>query len=613
MDPVTRYARDVVARTVVAGRAVRLAAERHLRDQDRQRTEAFPYYWDPAAAQKIIAFAPTFLTIYDGRPFVLPRWLQFSFGSLFGWKRVRDGKRRFKVVFLETAKGSCKSPGAASVGLYGVAFDDEQQAEIYSAGFDKGQASIILNDAIKMANDSPDLSEILEVGTYNIAHVESGSFFRAVSSEHRSKSGPRPYMVLIDEVHEHRGPAVINKLIAGFKFRAQPIQIELTNSGDDRTSICWQHHAHSLDVLNGVVMDESWFAYVCHLDPCEACYTAGHREPQDGCDACDNWTDPAVWPKANPALEDLGLPSRDYLQSQVDTALAMPSDMGLVKRLNFCIWTQSHTVWIQPDVWEACRVASVSQQNDHRACAVGFDMSDKLDLTAGVVALRIEDDPTTEPDTVEITDIEDEQEVSKTFELNFVVELIPFFWLPEDTLTARVSKERIPFDAWRAAGALRVTPGPVIDHDLIYKQFTSDIGPRYRPQRVGYDAHNATQFAVALRDKGKFSIVDVPQGRKLSETFKLFEALVRLKRIRHAGNPVLGWCVANAEPRRDRYENLWIEKPSQTKRIDGLIAAVIALNQLVALPAQRKKRRGALVYTRDGFRPAGSTVESVHA
>jgi phage terminase large subunit-like protein len=600
---------DVVEGTVTAGRAVRLAAERHLRDQSRQRAEDFPYYWDPAAAKKVINFFPAFLTIYDGRPFVLPRWLQFAFGSVFGWKRTRDSKRRYKVAFLETAKGSAKTPAAGGLGLYGLAFDDEREAEIYSAGFDKGQASLILNDAIRMANDSPDLLEILEVGTYNIAHLASASFFRAVSSEHRSKSGPRPYILLIDEVHEHRGPTVINKLTAGFKFRAQPIQLELTNSGDDRTSICWQHHAHSLDVLNGVVVDESWFAFVCHLDPCDACYAKGHREPQDGCDACDNWTDPAVWPKANPALEDLGLPSREYLQSQVDTALAMPSDMGLVKRLNFCIWTQSHTVWIQPDAWEACRVASVAEHNEHRACAVGFDMSDKLDLTAGVVALRVDDDPATETDMVEITDIEDDREVSKTFELNFHVELVPFFWLPEDTLIARVRQERIPFDVWRAAGALRVTPGPVIDHDLIYKQFTSDIGVRYRPQRVGYDAHNATQFAVALRDRGKFEIVDVPQGRKLSETFKLFEALVRLKRIRHAGNPVMGWCVANAEPRRDRYENCWLEKASPTKRIDGVIAAVIALNQLIALPAQRKKRRGALVYTPGGFRPVTSGMD----
>jgi phage terminase large subunit-like protein len=495
------------------------------------------------------------------------------------------------------------SPAAGGLGLYCLAFDGEKSGQIFSAGFDKGQASIILNDAIRMANDSGDLQDLLDIGTYNIAHPASGSFFRALSSEHRSKSGPRPSVALIDEVHEHRGPTVINKIVAGFKNRPQPIQLELTNSGDDRTSICWQHHAHSMDVLNRTVDDESWFAFVCQLDPCAKCYADGHREPQDGCPDCDDWTDPAVWPKTNPALEELNLPRREYLQSQVDTAIAMPSDQALVKRLNFCIWSHAHTVWIQPDVWEACKVDAVAQSNESRVCACGFDMSEKLDLTACVIAMRVEDDSSVKADDVVLTDIEDGEKIVKELAINFCVELVPFFWLPEDTLIERVKNERIPLDVWRDAGELRVTPGPVIDHDLIYQQFVTDIGKRYKPQRVGYDAHNATQFAVALRDKGKYEVVDVPQGRKLSETFKLFEALMRLGRIRHGGNRVLGWCVSNAEIMHDRYENVWAIKTHKAKRIDGLIAAVIALHQLVVLPSKRRsKHRGARVWTPDGFK-----------
>ena len=110
---------------------------------------------------------------------------------------------------------------------------------------------------------------------------------------------------------------------------------------------------------------------------------------------------------------------------------------------------------------------------------------------------------------------------------------------------------------------------------------------------------------MQLRDRAKFTIADVAQGRALSESFKLFEALVRLKRIRHNGNPVLAWCVGNAEPKRDRYENLWLEKPTHAKRIDGVIAAVIMLSQLVLLPPRKRtRRREAKIFTREGFRPA---------
>ena len=179
-DAVTTYAHRAITGEIVAGRAVRLACQRHLTDIDRQRTSAFPYFWDADAAEKLIAFFPTFLTLENGDPFTLPGWLQFAFGSMFGWKRTSDGKRKYQVGYFETGKGSGKTPGGAGVGLFCLRFDDEPSGQIYSAAFDKGQASIMLDDAIRMASASPDLAEIFNVGTYNIADPASGSFFRAV-------------------------------------------------------------------------------------------------------------------------------------------------------------------------------------------------------------------------------------------------------------------------------------------------------------------------------------------------------------------------------------------------------------------------------------------------
>jgi phage terminase large subunit-like protein len=238
-------------------------------------------------------------------------------------------------------------------------------------------------------------------------------------------------------------------------------------------------------------------------------------------------------------------------------------------------------VWISSDRWDACKAPALLDRTDGHACAVAFDMSMKLDLTACVAAVRVEDAPGLPAETIELVDHLEGQEVRKTLNLNFQIELTPYFWLPEETLLERVKNERIPYDVWRHAGYLRVTPGPLIDYDLIYEQFTTDIGVRFKPQRVGYDPHNATQFATQLRDKAQYTTVEIPQGRRLSESFKLFEGLVRVGRIRHAGNPVMAWCVSNADPKYDRYENLWLEKPSPTKRIDGVIAAVMAINQLV--------------------------------
>lgn len=606
-DPVSAYARAVLEGRIVAGRAVRQACERHERDLARQRTAAFPYYFDAAAAQHIIDFFPTWLTLETGEPFVLPPWLQFGYGSIFGWKvwggdartpvdpehAKRAGKRRYIYGFFETSKGSGKTPSAAGIGLYCMTFDDEPYAEIYSCAYDKGQASIILNDAIRMADASPELvaEEGLDVGKYNIANLTNGSFFRAVSKEKRGKSGPRPHVVLGDEIHEHLDGSVINKLTAGFKFRTQPLALLYTNSGSDRTSICWEYHQKSLRVLDGVQPDEQWFAYVCHLDPCETCYGEGYRQPKDGCADCDDWTSPAVWPKAAPALGIVIQPK--YQQDAIDMAQSVPSEYSLKRRLNFCIWTETHQVWIPSDRWDACRVERVSDANpDGRPCAAGLDLSAKWDLTGLTIALRIDDAPGAGP--AEVVEIEgmDEcgQRVVVPVTIDFSVELIPFAWIPEATLIERVKNERIPYDAWVREKKLFQTPGEVIDHQAIYDFIVKDVWKRFKIQRLGYDEKDATMLAVKLRDEARLGdkIVAVGQGKKLSEAFKLIEVLVRSRRLKHDGHPVLAWCFANAEPQRDRLGALWIEKPSETKRIDLAVGAAMAIHQLMLLPSKKK-------------------------
>ncbi len=594
-DPTTAYARDIDAGRIPAGRAVRLAARRHLRDLERQRTPAFPYYYDRKDSLRVIRFFPGFLTLEDGRQFILPPWLQFCYGAIFGWKRQSDGGRKYQYGYFETAKGSGKSPSAAGIGLYCMTVEDEPFGEIYSAAFDKGQASIILNDAIRMGEASEHLRYVLDIGKYNIANVENGSFFRAVSAEHRGKSGPRPSVVLGDEIHEHRDGRVINKLVAGFKGRTQPLALLFTNSGSDKTSYCWELHQKSLDVLEGRVEDEQWFAYVAHLDPCDECFAEGYQQPKDACPRCDNWTDPAVWPKVSPALGIVVQPK--YQQDAIDRALSVPSEYSLVRRLNFCIWTETHQVWITSDRWDACKVPAVSTGNpDLLPCAAGLDPSSTRDLTAFVVALRRDDPPSAEPaPEVAIEGLDEQgQQVRQVYTLNFTVELVPYFWIPEDTLHERVRTERIPYDVWARKEKLFTTPGPAIDHNRIY-DFVLGAWKQFRVQKLGMDENSGRFLFLMLQQQGRLgdNVVSVGQGKKLSEAFKFLEMLVAHRRLLHDGHPVLAWNIANAEPQRDdRTTALWIEKPSETKRIDGAVAAAMAIKELMALPAKRKKPVG---------------------
>jgi phage terminase large subunit-like protein len=255
-------------------------------------------------------------------------------------------------------------------------------------------------------------------------------------------------------------------------------------------------------------------------------------------------------------------------------------------------------VWIPPDRWEACKVPSVSESNEAmRPAALGLDPSSVLDLTAAVVAIRHDDPPSSKPAEEVVIEGKDEQgqQIRLAYTLNFHVELIPYFWVPQETLLARVRTERIPMDVWARTPSpdqpyLRTTKGGAIDHDVIYQFVISDLWKRFKIQKLGMDENSGRYLFLRLRDDGRLGdkIVSVGQGKKLSEAFKFIEILIAHKRLRHNGHPVLSWCFANAEPQRDRLGALWIEKPSETKRIDGAVAAAMAIKELMALPARKK-------------------------
>ena len=64
-DRVTAYARQVVKTGRypdtgdLCGELHILACKRHLRDLEKERTEDFPYYWDPDAAHRVLDYSET--------------------------------------------------------------------------------------------------------------------------------------------------------------------------------------------------------------------------------------------------------------------------------------------------------------------------------------------------------------------------------------------------------------------------------------------------------------------------------------------------------------------------------------------------------------------------
>lgn len=548
-DPVTTYALKVVSGKIKAGPHVRAACQRHLNDLELGPARGLTF--DATAAKRGIGFFSDVLRLnggeFEGLPFHLGDWQAFVVGSLLGWRGV-DGYRRFRSAYIETAKGSGKSPLAAGIGLYGLCADGRPRSEIYAAATKKDQAMILFRDAVAMVDQSPELTRRLsKSGTgekvWNLAYMAKGSFFRPISSDD-GQSGPRPHVVLVDEVHEHRDNSIIEKLRAGTKSDPEALIFMITNSGAGKRGPAWQYHEYGANVAAGMVQDDSFFAYICSLD-----------------DGDDPMRDEACWAKANPSLA-AGIPGLKYLREQVQEARGMPAKEALVRRLNFCQWTAAESPWISADIWlGAKRTYDWHNLRGRRAWA-GLDLGSTTDLTG--LVLWIEPAAPDEP---------------------WHLAAIP--WLPDDDLLRKEDLDRVPYLAWKAAGHLETTPGRAISKLAILRRLTQ-IANTFDLQAVAYDRWRIEDLKQLAEDEGITLPNLVPHGqgyKDMSPALEAFETALLNGQVVHDGNPVLTWCAANAVTVNDDAENRKLSKERATGRIDLMVAAVMG----AGIALQRKE------------------------
>jgi phage terminase large subunit-like protein len=418
-------------------------------------------------------------------------------------------------------------------------------AQCFVAAGSRDQAGIPFTDCKRILGS--DLKVRLEVLEHNIAMPSTGSFIRPVSSEARTLDGKRVSFALMDEVHEHRDREVVNKMRAGTKGNRNSLILEITNSGFDKLSVCWEHHDKSRKVLERVLDDDEWFAFVCGLDPCAAHLAEGMEFPVDDCAMCDDWRDERVWVKPNPLLE-ITIPS-SYLRTEVKNAVDIPSSQDMVKRLNFCIWTSAHATWIPSDRWAACGARIEDDDLVGVPCFGGLDLGQTDDFSAFALVFLLPDGR---------------------------VAARMRYWIPEATL--RLRPER-PYSVWQRAGVLMVTDGEVSDPDHIEAD-VAELGLRYGVREIAYDRRFAEQMRIHLEGQG-LVCVDTPQGFQLNEAIMKLEELVRAGRMCHGGDPVLAWMIANVVLKRGLRAEVRLDKAKSTEKIDGVAALCMALSRVV--------------------------------
>ena len=518
----------------IACELTRLAVLRHV--SDLEKTDS-PYFFGEKQAFRAIKFVSMLRHTsgkYGDKPFNLQPNQAFILAMLFGWRRKEGKKRRFTQAYIEIARKSGKSQLAAAIQIYAGFFEKEIGAQVFAAATTRNQADMVFQAAKKMARslrkDSSMFAAACQVFAHSVVFSPTDSFIQKVSADAGTLDGLNPHVAVIDEYHAHKTDAVKGVMQTGMGSRDNPLLLIITTAGFDKDSPCFQVERRNAEaVLKGDRIQENLFSIIFTLD--------------EG----DDWTDEAVWKKANPNLGST--PGVEYLREQVADAINKGASTRVqVMTKNFNVWVDAPEIWIPDGIVKSVMRPVSLEEFRGRVVYLGVDLAATSDITAVALYAPKEDDKP--------------------------ALLTQFFYLPSDTVEKRASDTE--YRNWARDGRLIVTDGNITDFSAL-KLDILKIAEIARIGGTSYDQWNAYQFALELEGEGLKTVQCRQSFGNLSEPTKTLEKMILSGEIEINENPVMEWMFRNIVLDRDANDNIKPNKRKSAGKIDGIAASVMAI------------------------------------
>lgn len=576
-----RYARRVLAGEELAGVYIRAACQRHLDDLARSEADPdWPYVFDVERAGRPCHFLQCLphikgewakLRAINGQ-LVRPRiqledWQVFFVAVLFGWVHRHSGLRRFRRAYLEVARKNAKSTLCAGIALYLAFADGEPGAEVYSAATKEEQAKIVWNDAAEMVRLEPEFRALPPNGLgvdstlKSIFQRHSTSKYQPVGRDSKTQDGLNVHAFVADELHAWKDRGLYDVLDSATGARAQPLGLAITTAGYNTAGVCYEQRGYLIRVLNRTLLahggmghkvagdaldDDTVFGLIYTLD---VGYVDGRAD--------DNWADETVWGKANP---NLGVSVKlDDLRARRDKAVASPASQPEFRTKACNQWLAAESSWMDMAKWDACADPQLSLDQ-----FVGEPVYVALDA-----AFR--------------TDVFAKMRVFRRGEHYYA---FGSYWLPETKADPREHPEMYGFSV---DGHLHLSPGPVLDIELIRDELLEDV-KRFEVREVPYDPAHLSQFSAEMMEQQVPMVEMRPLVMNFSEPMKRIAELVLEGKFHHNGDPVLRWMISNVVCHRDAKDNIYPRKPEnqEQRKIDGVIALIMAVGRAMVQQAPKR-------------------------
>ena len=374
-------------------------------------------YYDKNAADFACAFIESLCHTkgtWAGKPFHLLGWQEKIVRDVFGTLKA-NGYRQFNTAYVEICKKNGKSELAAAVALLLTCADGEQRAEVYGCASDRQQATIVFDVAADMVRMCPSLAKRVKINASQkrLTYLPTNSYYQVLSAEAYTKHGLNCHGVVYDELHAAPDRKLFDVMTKGSgDARKQPLFFLITTAGTDTHSICYEQHMKALDILEGRKVDPTFYPVIY------------------GADKDDDWTDPEVWKKANPSLgETIDI---EKVAAACKSAQQNPAEENTFRQLRLDQWVAQAVRWMPMQSWDECAFEIDEEELLGRECYGGLDLSSTSDLTAFVLVFPPRND-----------------------EEKFIV--LPYCWIPEDTVDLRVRRDHVPYDTWVKQGLVETT------------------------------------------------------------------------------------------------------------------------------------------------------------
>ena len=513
---------------------------RKLKDYKPTKFMAKTSYYDEDAADFAVAFIESLCHTkgtWAGKHFELIDWQEQIIRDIFGILKP-NGYRQFNTAYVEIPKKQGKSELAAAVALLLTCGDGEERAEVYGCAADRNQAKIVFDVAVDMVKFCPALSRRVKIleSQKKLIYKPTNSSYQVLSADVANKHGFNTHGVIFDELHTQPNRKLYDVMTQGSgDARMQPLYFLITTAGNDTNSICYEIHQKAKDIEKGNKIDPTFYSVIY------------------GADESEDWTDPKVWRKANPSL---GITvAEEKVRAACESAKQNPGEENAFRQLRLNQWVKQSVRWMPMDKWDLCAGKIREEELEGRVCYGGLDLSSTTDITAFSLVFPPRDD-----------------------EEEYII--LPYFWIPEDTLDLRVKRDHVPYDVWQRQGYLQTTEGNVVHYGYIEK-FIEELGKKFNIREIAFDRWGAVQMVQNLENMG-FTVVPFGQGFKdMSPPTKELMKLTLEKKLVHGGHPILRWNMDNVFIKTDPAGNIKADKEKSTEKIDGVIATIMALDRAI--------------------------------